>query len=618
MKLKSSVLIVDPTYPSDNVYGADVETDLNPRATYSVIVVSLKHFSIDKTIHFFHQCSNQNPNTQFVLQTSSKQHPEELKKIMNEVGIFKFLSSNNEAFLERTLQEAIAEYDLKLQNQQLLSLFQDQNEQLKTLSLDLEERVLKRQKFLESSREKLLQANQFFKALLSALFAIQKSNSIPEIESNLHKALSITFNLSWLRITYQNQSQLSQIQNLHAQEFSLFSTDLKLDNRALGKVTFARSKSLPFSTDDTEFFTQVSQAVALALDRLTQLEKSEFLKQQWKSTFDAILEPVSLITSKYELRDFNSAFEKRAKTDKKGKLFCYSALFGRTEPCLGCQLGKSFGLGAQKTASGQESNFEVSSQRQSEDIFVNIYRDMSEQNRIERQILESSKMAELGTIGGSIAHELNNPLAGLITFVQLIKADLHGDEDYKRDIIEMERAALRCKEIIENLLSFTRKNRAAAKEKLSLNQVAESAIKIINLKASSLGIKIEKDFQPTNVFIEGLSNPLSQSLVNLLQNAIDSLTQKMKSEKFVPKIEVRVSSQTNFSHIDIIDNGLGLHADAQLKAFTPFFTTKDPEKHRGLGLAVAFQIIQDHGGSIDLSKTSDQKTRARITFPSSF
>lgn len=618
MNLKSSVLIVDPKYSTNNIYGADVEKDLIPKKSYSVVVVNLKYFPIDKVIEFVKKSTALNPNTQFVI-LSSNAHPEDLKSIMNEIGIFKILSTDNDTFFERTLQEAIAEYDLKLQNQQLMNLFRDQNEQLKALSLDLEERVTKRQKFLENSREKLLQLNQFFKSLLSALFAVQKSNSVSEIELNLHKALSITFHLSWVRITYQNQSQLGQIQQLQAQEFALFSTDLKLENRALGHVTFARQKTLPFSEEDTEFFEQVSQAVALALDRLTQLEKSEFLRQQWKSTFDAILEPVALISSNYELRDYNTAFEKRAKILKtKNKLLCYATLFNRNSPCEGCHLGKSFNLGNLRTSSGQESDFEVSSHTQSEGVYVNMYRDLTEQNRVQRQILESSKMAELGTIGGSIAHELNNPLAGLITFVQLIKADLNGQEDYKSDIIEMEKAALRCKEIIENLLSFTRKNRNSVKENLSLAHVAENAIKIINLKASSLGIKIETDFQNKNSSIEGLANPLSQAMVNLLQNAIDSLTHKMKTEKFVPKIEVRVSSERNSAHIDVIDNGRGLNVDAQLKAFTPFFTTKDPKKHRGLGLAVTYQIIQDHGGSIDLSKTSDQKTRARITFPSSF
>lgn len=623
MTLKSSVLIIDSQAPSENSFGADVATQLGLPKGYSVIVIQLRLFPIPQVLEFIQKTIQDYPWTQFVV-LGQHTTPSDLKHLTNAVPIFKILSVKNpfgqgadSQLLERTLLEGIAEYDLRRQNSQLLELFKDQNLKLKALSEDLEERVLKRQKFLETSKEKLIQANQNFKSLLSALFAIQRSTSIPEIENSLQKVLDVTHRLTWIRIFYKGQNALAEVEQLKVEQFAVFSTPLVLDNRELGKITFARSKNLPFSDEDTEFLTQISQAIALALDRLNQIERSQFLKQQWKSTFDAITDPVILIDQKYQIVDSNSSFDQIA--SGASKPYCYERLFGRAVPCENCHLGHEFKLMSAKVQSGQEVRFEVSSHLQGENIYVNVYRDVSDQNRVERQILESSKMAELGTIGGSIAHELNNPLAGLLTFVQLIKGDCKGNEPYFSDIVEMEKAALRCRDIIQNLLSFTRKSQESKPETVDLFALAEESLKIVNLRASSLGIPIHILKPESLIQISGVRNALTQALVNVLQNAIESVAENLKKTKGGrPEISIEISRLKNETRLDVIDNGLGLDEQAALKVFTPFFTTKDPTRHRGLGLSVAYQIIGEHGGNLSLEKTPEQKTRARFTFPSSF
>ena len=121
---------------------------------------------------------------------------------------------------------------------------------------------------------------------------------------------------------------------------------------------------------------------------------------------------------------------------------CYKALFNRNKPCENCKLGNEFFWADQKHENIITITYKVSSQTiefdlYNKNLFVNIYNDVSEQQRIERIILESAKMAELGTIGSSIAHELNNPLGGMLSFIQLIRMDLKGDEHYHEDIIQM-------------------------------------------------------------------------------------------------------------------------------------------------------------------------------------
>jgi len=247
----------------------------------------------------------------------------------------------------------------------------------------------------------------------------------------------------------------------------------------------------------------------------------------------------------------------------------------------------------------------------------NFIKDKTKQKKAERQILESSKIAELGLIGGSIAHELNNPLAGLITFIQMLKQDLvtDGNKPLFNDLEEMEKSALRCKEIIQNLLSFSRKSNEK-KESLHFQDLINKAIRIIQIKAKPLGIEIKFSSKVKEDTIQGHENPLTQSLVNILQNSVDAISEKQNNDKsFNPLIEVELSNDSSSFFLDISDNGIGLGKNEQLKVFTPFFTTKNPEQHRGLGLTTSYQIMQEHSGDIELTQVFEEKTRARITFP---
>ena len=168
---------------------------------------------------------------------------------------------------------------------------------------------------------------------------------------------------------------------------------------------------------------------------------TEALKEQWEATFNSMSDPVVLIDDNYDIIQSNKALEDRLREQGKEQTSrkCYKVLFNRDEPCPGCQRGRNFRTQSQ----GASRTFEVYSQSLVLDsdqpsVFVNLYHDITNQLKMERQILESAKMAELGTIGSSIAHELNNPLGGILSFTQLIKMDMRPDHPLYPDIVEME------------------------------------------------------------------------------------------------------------------------------------------------------------------------------------
>ena len=614
---KSSVLISDKRISKENSLGADVAYNFEETKnailahSYQSITLSQGMQTSAQALELAQLIKTKNSDTQIIYISDSMQtFTQDAQAISNKFSIFKILSQYSETVLFRTIQESLEEYSLKEQNNELLKILSEQNEKLQSLTKDLEDRVVIRQQGLLESKDKLLQTNKYYSALLIALVAIQKAESIPEMERTLLNSLGQSLKISWVRILFQSQTTMAAESKRTLKNFAVFEHDLILEKRRLGKIIFAQesttAQEVKFSKEELQFLKQISEAISLAMDRLIQREQSDFLRKQWQSTFDAITEPVALMRKNKEVVQYNLAY--------KEQLAPHTTL-----PDF--PLGEKFDLRITNALTRQESLYEGDSQRMKSDvddeIYINIYRDKTKQKRAERQILESSKIAELGLIGGSIAHELNNPLAGLITFIQMLKADVEsdGNKSLLEDLEEMEKSAFRCKEIIQNLLSFSRKS-TTKKERLHLRDLINKAIRVIQIKAKPLGIQIRQSLASSEDYIEGHENPLTQCFVNVLQNSLDAITERQKIEKsFNPLIEVELSNDSSSFYIDILDNGNGLGKKEQLKVFTPFFTTKNPEQHRGLGLTTSYQILKEHAGDIEISVTFEKKTRVRITLP---
>ena len=281
---------------------------------------------------------------------------------------------------------------------------------------------------------------------------------------------------------------------------------------------------------------------------------------------------------------------------------CHAVLYNRETPCPGCQRGSNFRM---QSKDASPRTFEVYSQSLIIDadkpaVFVNLYHDITHQLKMERQILESAKMAELGTIGSSIAHELNNPLGGILSFTQLIKMDMPGDHPLYPDVLEMEAGVQRCKEIVQNLLGFARNPNADQEGDVSLKEVCTRALKIVELQTKSQGIDVKLHFPAEDVVAIGHLNLLAQALKNVLQNAIDHLTERSRQEKgFRGSLDIEINSDLDSAHIFIKDNG------------TP---EKNPSLPIGLGVPVASQILRDHEADLEFFSGPAKENVAKISF----
>jgi signal transduction histidine kinase len=225
------------------------------------------------------------------------------------------------------------------------------------------------------------------------------------------------------------------------------------------------------------------------------------------------------------------------------------------------------------------------------------------------QLIQSEKLAAFGQLGAGIAHEVKNPLAGILGCAQLSLMEVEEGTPLHENLEIIEKETARCRTIIDNLMKFARQEKAMF-ESTEINEVVRDACAIINHQLELQQVKIVQDLAQQLPEIQGNSNQLQQVLMNLMINA----QQAMEGDPG----KVIVSTRRNEAgQIEIVvsDTGPGIPEEIQSKLFEPFFTTKATGKGTGLGLSVSFGIIRDHQGEISVQSEPGRGTDFIIRLP---
>jgi len=242
--------------------------------------------------------------------------------------------------------------------------------------------------------------------------------------------------------------------------------------------------------------------------------------------------------------------------------------------------------------------------------FLFVLSDVTDSRRLQEQLAQSEKMSSLGQMISGVAHELNNPLASVVGYAQLIRASTKGDEKLQRRLETLERESHRCRKIVKNLLSFARR-RAPERKPLSLNQVVENVIGLLRYQLRVDGIRLDKELSNQLPAIEGDAHQLEQLLVNLLTNA----AQAIRSEDETGRVVVRTTLIDGSVRMEIEDSGPGIPPELRSTVFDPFFTTKEAGEGTGLGLSLVYDIVASHEGCIEIVGDAPCGTTFRIELP---
>ena len=269
-------------------------------------------------------------------------------------------------------------------------------------------------------------------------------------------------------------------------------------------------------------------------------------------------------------------------------------------------------------ASGEEIPVEMTASIVYEDgkeiasmaIFQDLRPKIEEEKRLEEtrmQLVQSDKLASIGRLAAGVAHEINNPLGGIIMYSHLALEDLPDDRTAFQNLKKVVTQAERCKKIIKGLLDFSRQ-REFAIESVNVNDITEEILSLVETQSLFQNIEIIKDLDPNLPTIDGDKSQLQQVFINLAINAAEAME---NGGKLIVKSSFRDSSL----EIKFTDTGCGIPSEDIEKIFEPFFTTKSHMNGTGLGLAVSHGIITKHNGTISVESSIKKGTTFTIRLP---
>ncbi|MFQ5876758.1 MAG: ATP-binding protein [Acidobacteriota bacterium] len=253
-------------------------------------------------------------------------------------------------------------------------------------------------------------------------------------------------------------------------------------------------------------------------------------------------------------------------------------------------------IGILASAFNQMTDNLRTSRRELETINAELERNVQERTRALReaqdQLVQAEKMTVVGQLVSGVAHELNNPLAGVLGYSQLMLRRGVGEE-VRRGLMKIVAEAERCKRIVQNLLIFARKHKPR-KTLVDLNDVIESTLDLRAYHLEVENVTIVRDLEPGLPRTMADTNQLQQVLLNVINNAQHSMVRSGRP----PVLTLRSRHREGRILIEVEDNGCGIAPENMGKIFDPFFTTKEVGQGTGLGLSICYGIVQEHKGAI--------------------
>jgi two-component system NtrC family sensor kinase len=231
------------------------------------------------------------------------------------------------------------------------------------------------------------------------------------------------------------------------------------------------------------------------------------------------------------------------------------------------------------------------------------------------ELIHIERIASLGKLSSSVAHELNNPLSGILIYTKLIHKQLSNPELYasKRDSVLrhlklIENETKRCGEIVKGLLDFSRKEQGDFEHK-HLHEVLNETFELMSHPVTIAGNRFTKNFTAGNDMVFCSPNQIKQACVAIIVNATEAVNGNGEISIFTK------NPDGNSIRISISDNGIGITEDDLPHIFEPFFSTKHDISGIGLGLAIVHGIVKSHNGTIDVDSTPGKGTTISITLP---
>ncbi|MCL2878052.1 MAG: ATP-binding protein, partial [Acidobacteria bacterium] len=236
-----------------------------------------------------------------------------------------------------------------------------------------------------------------------------------------------------------------------------------------------------------------------------------------------------------------------------------------------------------------------------------VMEDITEKTRLEEQLMQAEKLSSIGLLAAGVAHEINTPLTGISSYTQMLLKDTEDDERRRSILRKIEKQTFRAAEIVGGLLSFSRLD-GNEFTVVDINQVIHDSLSLLDHQFDRSGVRVARNMNGALPPVYGNTGKLQQVFVNLFLNARDAMPSG-------GELDIHTDMDDSMVVVDISDTGGGIPRENLKRIFDPFFTTKGIGKGTGLGLAVSYGIIQEHGGGIFVDSDSGKGTRFTLKLP---
>jgi len=239
---------------------------------------------------------------------------------------------------------------------------------------------------------------------------------------------------------------------------------------------------------------------------------------------------------------------------------------------------------------------------------ASISRDITEQKRLQRELIESERLAAVGKLAAGVAHEINNPLTGILTFTEGLLMDAEEDDPRREDYEIIMRETMRCRQIVRDLLDYARLEKPR-REPADPNRLLERAVSLVSKQAEFHDIRFKFDLQKDLPPVSVDPNQIQQVILNLVINAKDAM-----EKTGTITLRTSLDGQNKRVALEVADQGPGIPPENMAKIFEPFYSTKGADGN-GLGLPVVKSIVEQHGGRVKVEGHPGSGAVFRVELP---
>jgi len=368
-------------------------------------------------------------------------------------------------------------------------------------------------------------------------------------------------------------------------------------SRTIGAVALEGERSNALDDSALMFARAVLAQASIALENARLVEMLSSGKREWEQTVDAFNHAICYVDTQGTVRRANRMFAELIKlpvTALPGRPWLTLLPPAWAEPVARLLAAPGDGV---EVRAGERVLLVTAIPTDDPGAGVLLFEDQTEKRRLQEQLLQSEKMSAIGQLIAGVAHDLNNPLASVVGFSDLLSEESDVPPRLAEPLAVIRQEAERASAIVRNLLSFARRQEGE-RQLQSIRPILESTHQLLRNQLLAGRIELTLEFEPGLPEVEVHANQIKQVFVNIINNAAQAIAGARPQAG--GRIQIVTQCQPDGISVSIADNGPGIPEALAQRVFEPFFSTKSEGEGTGLGLSICLGIVKEHGGSMSL------------------